>query len=639
MCGIAGYIGRVTPGLGLRMASRIAHRGPDDQGEEVIPAGDDRAAVLTHRRLSIIDIAGGHQPLANEDGSVQVIFNGEIYNFRELQRELEGRGHRFRTRCDTEVLVHLYEDEGIEFVRRLRGMFAFALWDARRDRLLLGRDRLGKKPLYYAVPEQGDIELAFASELKCLFEVPGVSCDLDPEALAAYLAYLYVPHPLSAVRGARKLPPAHVLVYEDGRADLHRYWELPLDPDPVDESPERLWELVDDAVTARLVADVPVGAFLSGGLDSSSIVAAASAHSPGISSFTVKFTRPEERLYDESADARIVADAFGTTHHELTGQPNLVDLLPRIVRHFDEPFGNPTALLSYALSELTREHVKVVLGGEGSDELFAGYHRFRGYQALARYRRLPRALRSVAAVGARALPESTRGRHHLRRARQFALAPPGSLEEAYVSWVTYFRPDDRDSLLSEDLTARLCESAPPEHFVGDLFDRAPAHDLVNRISFVELQSYLPGNVLAYNDRMSMAHGLEIRAPYCDHLLVEHAFSLPGSAKLRGATTKALLREALGPRLPERPLAKSKVGFNPPMGLWLNRELAPLIDSHLSREQVELRGLFRPDAVDALVATLRRGRRDVSLQVWSLIVLEQWLREYGDAGRAAQAVSS
>ncbi len=630
MCGIAGFVGAAVPGLGETMASLVAHRGPDDAGCTELAGPGGLTATLAHRRLSIIDLEGGHQPLANEDGTVQVVFNGEIYNYRELRRALEQRGHRFATHSDTEVIVHLYEDDPERFVDNLRGMFAFALFDARRGRLVLVRDRLGKKPLYYAVPGEGPVQLAFGSELKCLLAVPGVSREVDLEALAGYLAYLYVPHPHTIVRGARMLPPGHMLVAERGLVDVRRYWGL--DPDSAgtaEPDAERLWDVLSDAVTARLVADVPVGAYLSGGVDSSSIVAAAVAGSPGLATFTVTFDRPEERLYDESADARIVAEAFGTSHHELTGQPHLAELLPRIVRHFDEPFGNPTALLAYALAELTRSHVKVVLGGEGSDELFAGYLRFRGLLDLARYRRLPGSIRTLAAIGANVVPESTRGRHGLRRARQFVRAGNRPLDDAYTSWVTYFAPAERDELLTEGVRERLRESAPPEQFVGDLFAKAPREDLVNRVSFVELQSYLPCNILQYNDRMSMAHGLEVRAPYCDHRLVEHAFALPGSAKVRGRETKALLRETLANRLPARALAKRKVGFNPPIGVWLRGELSPLLESHLGPEQVRARGLLEPKAVTALVDTLRAGRRDVSLKVWSLIVLEQWFREYGD----------
>ena len=629
MCGIAGYLGVERPGLGASMAGLLRHRGPDEAGEVVLPTRDGRACVLAHQRLSIIDIPGGHQPQTNEDGSVSLIFNGEIYNFRELRSELEARGHRFATRSDTEVIVHLYEEHGLECVQRLRGMFAFALWDASRERLLLARDRLGVKPLYYALPESGGIELAFASELKSLLGLPGVDRELDLESLAAYLAYLYIPHPRTAIRGARRLPPAHLLVAEGGSVDVRRYWSL--DPARREEpDPDRLWQELADAVELRLVADVPVGSFLSGGLDSSAIVAATAERNGRPDTFTVVFSRPEERLYDERDDARLVASAFGTSHHELEARADAQALLPEIVRHFDEPFGNPTALLVYELSRLTRQHVKVALAGDGSDELFAGYPRFRGLAAASWYRRVPGPVRALAAAGARALPESTRGRHGLRRAREFALAPLESLERTYLSWITYFDPAARERLLAADAQERLRESPPPERFLEELFERAPRDDLVNRLSFVELQSFLPCNVLEYGDRMSMAHGLEIRAPYTDHKLVEHVLALPGAAKLQRGRSKAILRAAAASRLPERPLAKPKLGFNPPMGLWLNRELAPLVESHLAREQVEARGLFRPDAVERLVAQLRGGRRDVSLQVWSLIVLEQWQREYGVA---------
>jgi asparagine synthase (glutamine-hydrolysing) len=628
MCGIAGYVGRVHPGLGAEMASLLRHRGPDEGGETFLESPGGTTAVLAHRRLSIIDIPGGHQPQTNEDGTVHLIFNGEIYNFRELRAELEANGHRFSTNSDTEVIVHLYEEHGPELVHRLRGMFAFAIWDTTRERLLLARDRLGVKPLYWARPD-GEIALAFASELKALLAVPGVSRDVDLESVASYLAFLYVPHPRTIVRGAHKLAPGHLLVWERGNVTLTRYWEPPFDAaDAADDEAERVWSLVEDAVQARLVADVPVGSFLSGGIDSSAIVAAASAAGAAPDTFTVVFPRPEERLYDERDDASLVARHFGSTHHELTATPDAAQLLPTIVRHFDEPFGNPTSLLVYELSRLTRAHVKVALAGDGADELFAGYPRFRGIVAAARYRRGPAAVRAAAAAGARLMPESTRGRHGLRRAREFALAPLERLEDAYVSWITYFDPAARSALLAPAAAERLRESPPAERFLEALFERAPRGDIVNRLSYVELQSFLPCNTLEYGDRMSMAHGLEVRCPYTDHRLVEHVLSLPGGTKLRGGRSKAILRDAAASRLPERPLAKRKLGFNPPMGLWLRRDLGALVDSHLSREQVEARGLFRPDAVEGLVRELRHGRRDVSLHVWSLIVLEQWFREYG-----------
>jgi asparagine synthase (glutamine-hydrolysing) len=612
------------------MADALAHRGPDDAGETVLDAPGGGVATLAHRRLSIIDIEGGHQPLTNEDGTVQLVFNGEIYNFRQLRAELERAGHRFRTRADTEVIVHLYEDDGLDFVHRLRGMFAFALWDAGRGRLVLARDRLGVKPLYYTQPGNG-VDLAFASELPALLEVPGVSREADLESVAAYLAYLYVPHPRSAVRGISKLPPAHLLVADEDGVELRRYWEL--DPETsgtAEADPEAVWERLREAVELRLVADVPVGAFLSGGIDSSSIVAAAAETGARLDTFTVTFSRPEERLYDETEDARAVAAALGSRHHELPGRADAAELLPALVRHFGEPFGNPTALLVHELSRLTREHVKVALVGDGADELLAGYPRFRGLAAASWYRRVPRPLRALAAAGAGVLPESTSGRHSLRRAREFALAPVDDLDAAYVDWITYFGPGERAALLRPGVAERLRESRPPEGFLGDLFARAPEDDVVNRLSWVELQSFLPGNVLEYGDRMSMAHGLELRAPFTDHELVEHVFSLRGRDKLRRGRSKAVLRDAAASRLPERPLAKRKVGFNPPMGVWLRGELAPLVDSHLSREAVEARGLLEPAAVARLVDTLRGGRRDVSLKVWGLIVLEQWFRDLGVA---------
>jgi asparagine synthase (glutamine-hydrolysing) len=623
MCGIAGYVGSLQPGLGLRMATALAHRGPDDAGACELGNDDGSVTVLAHRRLSIIDLEGGHQPQQNEDGTVKVIFNGAIYNFQELRRALMAGGHRFASRSDTEVLVHLYEEHGLGMLEHLRGMFAFALWDAGKRRLVVARDRMGVKPLYYTSLGNG-VDFAFASELKALLQIPGIRRELDPEALAAYLAFLYVPHPRSALRGIHKLPPGHVLVHEAGRIRIERYWSL--DP-AAGVDPDQVWEGLEEAVQLRLVADVPVGAFLSGGIDSSSIVAAAAATGTPPDTFTVVFGGADERLYDERVDARETARAIGTTHHELEAKPDVGELLPEIVRHFDEPFGNPTALLTYELSRLTRQYVKVALAGDGADELFAGYPRFRGLVAAAAYRRVPGPVRALAAAGARALPESTRGRHSLRRAREFALAPLDSLDDAYLSWITYFQPAARAGLLSSATAERLRESAPPEQFLVGLFERAPRKDLVNRLSFVELQSFLPCNVLEYADKMSMAHGLEIRAPFTDHRLVEMVFALPGTEKLHRGTSKAALRRAVAGKVPSRALKKRKLGFNPPLGLWLRRDLSSLVDSYLDPEVVASRGLLRPEAVQALVSELRRGRRDVSLHVWALIVLEQWHREY------------
>jgi asparagine synthase (glutamine-hydrolysing) len=431
------------------------------------------------------------------------------------------------------------------------------------------------------------------------------------------------------VRQARKLPPAHILVYEDGRAVEKRYWGLDSVEFADSAQDDSFWELFEESVRLRLIADVPIGAFLSGGLDSSAVVAAAA---PGreapLETFTITFRGAGERRYDESAKAASVARAFSTNHHELGAEPVVDELLGILVRHFDEPFGNATALISHAVAGVTRQHVKVALDGAGGDELLAGYSRFRGALAMSRYRRVPAPVRSLVAAAAGALPESTRGRHGLRRAREFVRAPTSSLDDAYVSWITHFNGASREELLSPAVADALRGSDPPETFVRDLFDRAPREDIVNRMSFVDLQSYLPCNVLEYGDRMSMANSLEVRSPFVDHKLVEHVYALPGSAKLAGAQTKVLLRKELRSRVPETVLSSPKIGFNPPMGVWLRRELAPVVNSHLSGEQVAARGLLQTDTVERLVGTLRTGRRDVSQKVWALIVLEEWLRAYG-----------
>ncbi len=627
MCGITGLIqpGRVPDAaLVERMAATLEHRGPDDSGVHV---GED--VGLGFRRLAIVDLDTGNQPQQSQDGAVTVVFNGEIYNFRELRAGLEAKGHVFRTKGDAEVLPHLYQELGVDMLRELRGMFAFALWDAPRRELLLARDRAGEKPLYYseALPGGG---LAFGSEIKALLAA-GVSREPDRQALLEYLYHLYVPPPRSAFQSVAKLPPGHFLRYRDGQATVTRYWSPTFRPEgrSDEEHVEGLRERVLDAVSSRLVSDVPIGAFLSGGIDSTSVVAGMKhAHTGPVHTFTITFEGYEH--YDESAQARATAEHFGTEHHELRAQLDGPAVLPSLVDYFDEPFGNPTSVLINSLSEATREHVKVVLTGDGADELFFGYPRYRGLQWAERYRRLgPRVVRAGLARASGLIPESTNGRHSLRRAREFLATGSLSQKQAYEEWIGYFTP----SLLEQTLApAPDLRPGSVTGFLEGLFGAETEPDL-NDVSRVELQSFLPCNVLEYADRMSMAHGLELRAPFVDHHLVDYVGSMPPSLKLRDGETKWCLRRAMERDLPMPVLGRPKLGLNPPLGAWLRGGARPLVEELLDPAVIRDRGLLRPEAVQRMLGEQDRGRRDFSLHIWSLLVLELWFRRRVDPPQA------
>jgi asparagine synthase (glutamine-hydrolysing) len=604
------------------MTGTLQHRGPDDEGYYYTSE-----IGLGFRRLAIIDLETGNQPVRNEAGTVHAVLNGEIYNFRELRRSLEEAGHTFRSRGDAEVLPHLYEERGVELVHDLRGMFAFALWDAERRELMLARDRLGEKPLYYTnqLPGGG---FAFASEMKALLAA-GVSREPDREALVEYLYYLYIPAPHSGFAAISKLQPGHLLRLRHGEVRIERYWSPAAEPAVRSEAEHvsGLRERVVDAVRSRLVADVPLGAFLSGGIDSAAVVAAMrAAHEGPIHTFTITFQGFEH--YDESEQARATADHFGTAHHELRAEIDVGKMLTRIVDTFDEPFGNATAALTWALSTVTRQHVKVALTGDGGDELFFGYPRYRGLYLVDRYRRVPLGpLKSVAAAASRALPESTSGRHTARRVREFLAAGSKPARDAYAAWIAYFTPDMLSSLLVANEPAG---GRQPRKFLDGLFNGAEALDL-NEISRVELQSFLPYNVLEYADKMSMAHGLELRAPFVDHLLVDYALSIPGQFKLRNGVSKWVLRQAMVHDLPPNVLRRAKRGLNPPLGAWLAGPLAPTVRDLLGPEAIRRRGFFRPAAIARLLEEQERGRRDRSLHIWSLLVLEEWFRRRVDVG--------
>jgi asparagine synthase (glutamine-hydrolysing) len=604
----------------------MRHRGPDASGE-----WSDGTCALGHRRLAIIDLSeAGRQPMGNEGGTIQVTFNGEIYNFVALRRELRGLGHRFRTRTDTEVIVHAYERWGTRCVERLRGMFAFAVWDRRRRRLFLARDRVGKKPLFYT--RQAD-RFLFASELQGLLVDPAVPREVDFAALDAYLSYGYIPAPATAFLGVAKLPPAHWLTLDlrSGAAEVHleRYWALgygsPLRVTEA-EACEAIREKLTEAVRLRMVSDVPLGAFLSGGIDSSIVVGLMAGLSDRpVRTFSIGF---DEAAYNETDQARRVAERWGTDHHPLVVRPDALAVVGALARHFGEPYADSSAVPTYYVSKLTRESVTVALTGDGGDESFAGYDRYLAVRLAGRIGRVP-GLRRAATALSRALPDSTDPWDRVRRARRFLASLGQPAERRYARWLTYFRPEAKDRLCTEDFRRRVgpAASAP---WLESLFGGTNGLDPVDAAMSVDVRSYLPYDLLVKADITSMANSLEARSPFLDHEVMELAARLPARFKLRGRTSKFLLKRAFGDLLPAENVRRPKMGFGVPLGRWFRGPLRALLcDTVLSREAAG-RGYFRPREVQRLVDLHLEGRADHSFQLWNLLMLELWHREVAGA---------
>jgi asparagine synthase (glutamine-hydrolysing) len=627
MCSIAGEL-RLESSPGgehtARVQSRatvslmndvLRHRGPDDTG--LMSSGP---LTMGMRRLSIIDLDGGKQPIANEDRSVWAVCNGEIYNYRELGTELRARGHQFRTACDVEVLVHLYEEQGLRFAERLRGMFAFAVWDQRAKRLILGRDRLGIKPLVFAVDNQ---RLLFASEIKGLLAA-GVERDIDLQGLHHFLTLSYIPAPYTAFSRIHKLLPGHLLIAEGGAMRLERYWRLeyppPADGLGVDDYVEALRARLDDAVRSHLASDVPVGVFLSGGLDSSTVLSFMRQHQTGsIKTFSVGFA---ESSFSELAEARATAKRFETEHHELVS-PEITDMLPALIEAFDEPFADSSAIPLYHLSRFARQHVKVVLTGEGGDEVLAGYQTYIASNLARWYRRLPEMLsRRVLPRLVRLLPVSHRRVSFDYKANRFVGGALLPIDQAHLSWKWILGEDAK-----RELYAHRDESLQETTaFYANVYAGCPARDWLTRLLHVDTMLGLPDDMLAKVDRVSMAHSLEGRVPLLDHHLVEFLAGVPADLKLRGRTTKYLLRRAMRGRLPRRIVNGKKRGFNVPLPVWLATDLRSFVGDVLSPARIADTGLFRPEVVSRLVREHLARQADHSRTLWTLIVLEHWLRQ-------------
>ena len=607
MCGICGIVsanGPADPERLAQMSAKLLHRGPDSDGTFVEgPAG------LAARRLAIIDLETGDQPIANEDGTVHVVQNGELYNYPELRAELERAGHRFRTHGDTEVLVHLYEQEGLGFARRLRGMFAVALWDATRRRLVLARDRYGIKPLYYRADSEG---LEFASELRSL---PRGEIDLD--ALEAFLAFNSIPAPLTIFREARKLPPGHLLVWEDGALRLERYAR----PAPVavgelreDDEAELIEELrsrLRDSVRAHLLADVPVGVLLSGGIDSAALAALASRESAEpVRTFSIGF---EERSFDELADARLVAERYGTRHRELVLRPDAALLLPALADAFDEPFADSSALPTYLVSQLAAEDVKVALSGEGGDELFGGYYTYVADLLAARAGGLATRARPLV----ERMPTSTTRASFDYKAKRFVRGAHLPPLERHHAWKEIFSADAR-----AELTGRR-DAFDPVDLYRERYAETAGADPLARLQDVDLGIYLADDLLVKTDRASMAHSLEARVPFLDPVVTNFALALPARQRVRGLRKKVLLRKAVAPIVPSRIVRGKKRGFSIPAAAWLRGELEPFARETLSADTLKRQGFFRPEAVTALIDRHVAGREDLSRQLWGLLAFTLW----------------
>lgn len=601
------------------MGAALAHRGPDGEGCFV-----EGAAALGHRRLSIIDLETGAQPMANEDGSLVIVFNGEIYNFLELRPELERRGHVFRTRSDTEVLLHLYEEHGEAMAERLNGMFAFAIWDRRGQRLFLARDRFGKKPLYY-LEDHGPYRFAFASELKALLALPGVCRDVRAESVADFLAFGYVPEPHSILRHVRKLPAACTLTVSEDGARQRRYWQLAFRRREMawEEAVARIDGLASDSVRARLVSDVPLGAFLSGGVDSGAVVAFMARHAPGrVRTFTIGFS---ERAYDETRYARMVAERYATEHCEHRVVPQILEMLEVLAHHFDEPFGDASAIPTLYLARMTRQHVTVALSGDGADELFAGYRRYRHALAEERVRRrFPQFFRrSIFRWAGRIYPKFDY-LPQIFRAKTFLTNLSMDLAAAYFHSMTIFRGGELDGVLGRELRARLHGHDPRQWFAERFL---PYRELgpLEQLQAVDAETWLPGDILVKADRATMAWSLEARSPWLDYRLAELAAGLPAEWKITGLQGKYIFKKTLEPLLPGEILWRPKMGFVMPLKEWFRGELRPVYE----REVLEGRDTGLVDIAQArrLLEEHVSGLRNRDRQLWSLLVLQLWARRW------------
>ncbi|MER3445452.1 MAG: asparagine synthase (glutamine-hydrolyzing) [Candidatus Dadabacteria bacterium] len=647
MCGIAGVVNWGNSEVLDRMTDIQAHRGPDDAGlwEHLFP--DGTYVGLGSRRLAILDLSSsGHMPMTNEDGTIWITYNGEIYNFSELRQELVAKGHTFRSNTDTEVIVHLYEEEGTECVRRLNGMFAFAICDLRSSTLFLARDHFGIKPLYYA--HRGR-RFAFASEVKGLLELPEIRAELDLEALHQYMTFLWVPDPQTMFRDIYKLPAGHYAVFKDGNLRLVQYWNLTFPPDSADytyteaELVEEIRERISCSIRAQMISDVPLGAFLSAGLDSSSIVAImAQAASEPVRTYTIAFPsnyRIGETTLDDSGVASRTARQFGCDHHEIVVEPKVAELIPKLVWHMDEPTADPAIITAYLVCQEARRTVTVLLSGVGGDELFAGYRKYYAYYWAQVYKRLPGPLRQFfiepVVLGLPSL-RGTSFKGMVRLAKKMVRSASLLPQDAFLMNCTYLDETQKTRLYSSDLRTRLNGKDPWQKHRA-YFDHVNHADFLNQMLYLDIKTFMVSLSLTYNDKMSMASSVEVRVPFLNRELAEFvAWNVPPHLKLNGflrPTTKYIFRKAMQGILPDEVLRQPKAGFGAPVDHWLAYDLREMVDDLLSEDRIQRRGYFQPGAVRQMIEEHRSGRQDWSMQIWQLLTLEIWLETFIAVGNS------
>ena len=642
MCGITGSVWtdpdwRVNDDLIDRMTRVIEHRGPDDHttwrdDEHRDAQGRPMGVALGFRRLAIIDVGGAAQPLVSEDGQTRMIFNGEIYNYQSLRRRLQGAGHRFDTDGDGEPVVHGYEDNGLEIFSQLNGMFAIAIWDARRHRLVLARDRIGQKPLFYSVQQTSSGgRMVFGSELKSLAAVPGVCTEIDPAAIDAFMTYQYIPHPRTIWKNVHAVPPGHCLIYDGRTVKITRYWdydpsiERPVAPEQATRS---VRELLSDSVRLRMRSDVPLGTFLSGGIDSSIITALASRHAkdsggPPIKTFSIGFPESD---FDETAHAAAVAKHLGTDHTRLEVAPDAVGMIDQLVHYYDQPFGDSSAIPTYYLSKMTRQHVTVALSGDGGDELFAGYERYRALWLSDKIQRYLPLHRMPGIRLVQRLPDSNRQYDLVRRGKRFLEALGQDDANRYLNWLQIFPVAMRSGIYNDAMIDSLPNEDPAE-FLQDAWRRSAGRDMVTRASAADVLTYLPCDLCTKVDIASMANGLEVRQPMLDHRLVELASSLPVSTKFRGRRGKLILQSAFGDLIPGEIFTRRKMGFGVPIANWFRGELKPMLTESLIGDDSRLTMYFRRPAIVDLLDQHERSRHNHAYRLWNLLILERWLRRW------------
>jgi asparagine synthase (glutamine-hydrolysing) len=650
MCGICGEISFNNEGVKAetiqRMCKVLAHRGPDDEGM-VFLRGPKRLEVkkpfptdlkengfevgLGHRRLAIIDLSSAaHQPMCNEDGSVWIVYNGEIYNFQDLRKELKDKGHLFKSNSDTEVILHGYEEWGVECLSRFRGMFAFAIWDNHRKHLFMARDRLGKKPLVYFNQEG---YFAFASEIKALLQVSTFERKVDVNALHYYLSYQYVPSPYSIFEGIKKLPPAHYLLFDgSGNLKIERYWKLNFSPN-LNASKNQL-ELCDgiragleESVKLRLISDVPLGAFLSGGVDSSIIVGImAQLSSKPVKTFSIGF---EEKEFDEISYARIVSKHFSTDHHEFIVKPNAIEILPKLIWHYNEPFADSSAIPTYYVANMTKDYVKVVLTGDAGDENFAGYPRYLRSKWVSWFTKIPeKARKDWMASLVRMVASFSVGKGRLNRLADFIHTLSSDQARNYFEQIKIFNKKEKEDIYTEEFTKDL-EGRDPLDFLLDKYDEADGDDLLDRLLYLDIHTYLPEDLLVKMDIATMANSLEARVPFLDHVLMEFAAGIPSGLKLKGSKSKFILKETFSNLLPQAILKRKKMGFGVPVSRWFRKELKDYIYEILLDRKTLNRGYFKREGIERLLNDHIALRYDHSARIWALLFLEIWFRVFMD----------